>query len=1216
MVFVVAAAWAATAASVSVNVLTETLPSWLRFVERSPWWWTAGSSIGAGLLGAAVWWSQRRYELGLAELVPAEQRPERWMVDRPAEVREIVQAVLHGRGAETVGITTAVHGAGGFGKTTVARLVRADRRLLRHFDGRVFWVTLGRDVRRGALVEKVNDLVRRIDPGRAQPFTDVRQGAEHLAAVLADGPRRLIVLDDVWFDDQLAAFPVAGKCARLVTTRMPSLVAGQVVPVRVDQMSLEQALRVLTADLPRLPSTVVDALLVETGRWPLLLRLTNRNLVAQAQSHADIAVVAGDLLQRLRREGPLRTVGQLPEVGDVEQLDINDPDQRSKAVAATIEASAGLLTDRDRSRLTELAVFAEDEIIPVPLVAVLWHATGGLDKTQTRMACARLADLALVTLTPTDNGGAVGLHDVVRDYLLEHLGVRVRQVHRVFLDAVAADLPPALDACGNGSAEAAAWWELPERARYMREHLVEHLRGAGRDAHAEALVTDLRWVQSRLQETGPAGPFTDLGQISTPRAARLRRLVGQTAHLLARTDPAHSLLDILYSRVAHDPDWGPQAQTLARTRTMPALVSTSPLPDVPHAASRRVLTGHTRPVNAVAITPDGTWLATSDDDGVVRVWDAVTGAERTTLIGHTGPVTAVAIAPDGTWLATGGDGGVVRVWDVVTGAERATFTGPTWSVKAVTIAADGTWLATGHSDGSVQVWSVVTGAERAAFDKRTWSVVAIAPDGTWWADGHSDGAVRVWDAVTGAERTTFTGCGWPVKAVVIAPDGTWLAAGGDDGVVRVWNVATGAERATLPGYPRAVHAVAIAPDGTWLAAGHSDGAVRVWDAVTGAERTTFTGHRWPVNAVAIAPDGTWLATGDAGGAVRVWDAVTGEEPATLTGHTKPVHAVAIAPDGTWLATGGEDRAVRAWDTATSAGRATLTGHTWPVRAVAIAPDGTWLATGGDDVTVLMWDVVTGAKPTELSGHIKPVYAVAIAPDGTWLATGDAGGAVRVWDAVTGAERATFTGHTWGVYAVAIAPDGTWLATAGNDGAVWMWNVVGGEFLGQADGEGVVTGTARAVFTGHRWPVNTVAIAPDGTWLATGDERGVVWVWDAVTGAARATLTGHTGSVTAVAITSDGNWLATVGDDQTVRIWRASNGELVAMMRTDEHLSCCAWNPHSQQLILGGRAGLYRFEFKPPTSQLSPVWLEASTPRPYESPPAWKPAPTTLGAPTG
>ncbi len=117
-------------------------------------------------------------------------------------------------------------------------------------------------------------------------FTDTRQAGEHLAAVLAAGPRRLVVLDDVWFEDQVAAFPVGGRSARLVTTRNPSLVAGSSVPVKVDQMSVAQARVVLLADLPQLPPLVVDGLVNKTGRWPLLLRLINKILVDQARGNS------------------------------------------------------------------------------------------------------------------------------------------------------------------------------------------------------------------------------------------------------------------------------------------------------------------------------------------------------------------------------------------------------------------------------------------------------------------------------------------------------------------------------------------------------------------------------------------------------------------------------------------------------------------------------------------------------------------------------------------------------------------------------------------------------------------------------------------------------------------------------------------------------------------------------------------------------------------
>ena len=92
------------------------------------------------------------------------------------------------------------------------------------------------------------------------------------------------MLDDVWEPEQLAPFTVGGKkCARLVTTRVPELLAGRGIAVRVDQMSAEQARALLTAGLPPLDEAVVTGLLAVTGRWPLLLRLVNKILADYAQ---------------------------------------------------------------------------------------------------------------------------------------------------------------------------------------------------------------------------------------------------------------------------------------------------------------------------------------------------------------------------------------------------------------------------------------------------------------------------------------------------------------------------------------------------------------------------------------------------------------------------------------------------------------------------------------------------------------------------------------------------------------------------------------------------------------------------------------------------------------------------------------------------------------------------------------------------------------------
>ena len=67
----------------------------------------------------------------------------------------------------------------------------------------------------------------------------------------------------------------------------------------------------------------------------------------------------------------------------------------------------------------------------------------------------------------------------------------------------------------------------------------------------------------------------------------------------------------------------------------------------------------------------------------------------------------------------------------------------------------------------------------------------------------------------------------------------------------------------------------------------------------------------------------------------------------------------------------------------------------------------------------------------------------------------------------------------------------------------------------------------------------MAIAPDGTWLATTSEDKTARIW-AADGTPLATLTGHKDSVRAVAIAPDGTWLATASWDKTARIWSAES----------------------------------------------------------------------------
>lgn len=117
-------------------------------------------------------------------------------------------------------------------------------------------------------------------------------------------------------------------------------------------------------------------------------------------------------------------------------------------------------------------------------------------------------------------------------------------------------------------------------------------------------------------------------------------------------------------------------------------------------------TPRSRGFEPVAFPPSGHLMATGGDDGVVRVWDSVSGALVAALKGHTGPVTTVAFSPDGETLVTGGDDGTVRLWDAssLDVVPVDTLTGHTGRVTSVAFAPDGRTVASGSLDGTVRLW--------------------------------------------------------------------------------------------------------------------------------------------------------------------------------------------------------------------------------------------------------------------------------------------------------------------------------------------------------------------------------------------------------------------------------------------------------------------------------------------------------------------------------
>ena len=85
-------------------------------------------------------------------------------VTRRQEFEALVDKLFDQRREEPVAITAALRGAGGYGKTTMAKALCHDERIQQAFGDGILWVTLGE--RPGNLVGKVEDLIYMLNKER------------------------------------------------------------------------------------------------------------------------------------------------------------------------------------------------------------------------------------------------------------------------------------------------------------------------------------------------------------------------------------------------------------------------------------------------------------------------------------------------------------------------------------------------------------------------------------------------------------------------------------------------------------------------------------------------------------------------------------------------------------------------------------------------------------------------------------------------------------------------------------------------------------------------------------------------------------------------------------------------------------------------------------------------------------------------------------------
>lgn len=543
---------------------------------------------------------------------------------------------------------------------------------------------------------------------------------------------------------------------------------------------------------------------------------------------------------------------------------------------------------------------------------------------------------------------------------------------------------------------------------------------------------------------------------------------------------------------------------------------------------------------AMAFSRHGTYWAGGDRQGQVQVWLYTKRRLQLTWRAHHSVVSAIAFSPDEQRLATGSWDGVFKMWNTADGALLWTSLAA-GAIMGLTFSPDGRTLASSGTGSQIRLWDVSSGALLQAMNEHAGPVFCLSwsPDGEFLVSAGHDARIHFWQTMGDdsprlqpTPAQTLDGHSGPVRGVAFSPDGHTLASASWDGTVKFWDVARGTPGETIPVSSR-LSGLAWSADGRYLALGELDRAFWVWDIEQNRQRKTFYGTMAPVRALAFSPDSGTLDTTHEDGSMQVWDMTTGQCIRRWQGFARAVSDVAWSPNSAQIAGAGNNGLVTIWDVARQVPLHLLRGHKAIIWGVSWSPDGRWLASCSEDNTIRIWDVAKAAIDRVLTDSAlvdAQLFATAWSPDNKRLAVATHRQGVFVYDRHTRTfQRVGRADVPPRIRRVEWSPDGKYLASSGEGGVIIIWN---------ADDYSL-----PVTLDGHHGMVVALAWSADGKRLASGSwgyGKGQLFIWDTQSWNRVGVLDDPNELVFSVAWTVDGERLISAGSDGTLRWWNPQN----------------------------------------------------------------------------
>ncbi|KAG2054973.1 WD40 repeat-like protein [Suillus hirtellus] len=315
---------------------------------------------------------------------------------------------------------------------------------------------------------------------------------------------------------------------------------------------------------------------------------------------------------------------------------------------------------------------------------------------------------------------------------------------------------------------------------------------------------------------------------------------------------------------------------------------------IPNITPTRIFEDHEDCVIALAVFRDrDERMVTGSYDGMLRLWDLKTGVVLKKMEGHRSRVRALAISPDGQWIASGDESGDLIVWHGNTGEplNQALDKAHSSWIFSLDFSSDSRMLASGSSDTYTSLWDTSMWQVKNTLScggtvhcvqysprpiGNSQALLAIAMNhGIQIYQKYNNGSYYSRDRTPPPPFPTQlirTIGGGSYYSLAWAPNGSRLFSGGDgdDPTIREWDASTWKQVGDpWKGHFKNINTVSLNSNGTLLASASYDNRVCIWRLSDRRNITTFK-HSGEVKCVTFSADDKRLFSGGLDKKISEW----------------------------------------------------------------------------------------------------------------------------------------------------------------------------------------------------------------------------------------------------------------------------------------------------------------------------------------------------------